>query len=167
VLFLADDDSRDDDPLLEAIEAARAQLVPVLPVVQPGADISTTLPDVLRPLNAIEWDRAGGHAIGEVARLLGLAETERRLFLSYRRHDTSSLALQLREHLSRRAFDVFLDRFSVPPAADFQHRINVELADKAFVLLLASSSAAGSGWVQHEVGVLPLARDLAARADVA
>jgi hypothetical protein len=151
VLFLADDESREDERLLGVVEAAREQLVPVLPLVQPQADIFTTLPESLRRLNAIEWDRDGGHVVGEIARLLGLAESERRLFLSYRRLETSSLALQLREHLSRRTFDVFLDRFSVPPAADFQRRINVELADKAFVLLLESPSAVGSDWVQHEV----------------
>jgi hypothetical protein len=83
--------------------------------------------------------------------LPGNAEAQRRLFLSYRRLETSSVALQLREHLSRRAFDVFLDRFSVPPADDFQRRIDIELSDKAFVLLLESRSAVGSPWVQHEV----------------
>jgi hypothetical protein len=151
VLFLADDESKKSEPLLEQVEDARAQLIPVLPLVHAGADVFKTLPEILLALNALEWDRDGGHAVGEVARLLGLAETDRRLFLSYRRLDASSLALQLREHLSRRTFDVFLDRFSVPPAADFQQRINIELADKAFVLLLESPAASGSDWVEHEV----------------
>jgi TIR domain len=151
VLFLADDDSRDDEDLMRQIEDARARLIPVLPLVQPGADVSKTLPEILRALNAIEWDRGGRHAVGEVARLLGLAEADRRLFLSYRRLDASSLALQLREQLSRRTFDVFLDRFSVPPAADFQRRIDTELGDKAFVLLLESPAASKSAWVEHEV----------------
>jgi len=99
----------------------------------------------------VTWEPGGAAAVRAILRLLGLIERERRLFLSYRRHDTSSLALQLREQLSRRAYDVFLDRFSVPPAADFQRRIDVELSDKAFVLLLESPSAVGSEWVQHEV----------------
>jgi hypothetical protein len=150
-LFLADDASRADAALLEQVGRARDQLIPILPVVRPGADIFAVLPEVLRPLNAAAWERDGAAVTGAVARLLGLAETERRLFLSYRRLETSSLALQLRERLSQRSYDVFLDRFSVPPAADFQHCIDVELADKAFVLLLESPSAVGSQWVQHEV----------------
>jgi hypothetical protein len=151
VVWLADEKSREDDELLAQLQQAREHLVAVLPVVKPEADIFSILPEVLRPLNAVTWTRGGVAAVGAILRLLGLTERERRLFLSYRRHDTSSLALQLREHLGRRAYDVFLDRFSVPPAADFQRRIDVELSDKAFVLLLESPSAAGSEWVQHEV----------------
>lgn len=151
VLFLADDESKKSEALLKQVENARAQLLPVLPLVHPGADVFKTLPEILQPLNALEWDRGGGHAVREMARLIGLEEAERRLFLSYRRLDASSLALQLREHLSRRTFDVFLDRFSVPPAADFQKRIDIELGDKAFVLLLETPAAADSKWVEHEV----------------
>lgn len=151
VVFLAEDVSRDDDGLVAQLGEARQQLVAVLPVVRPDADVFAVLPEVVRPLNAVLWERGGEAATGAILRLLGLSERDRRLFLSYRRNDTSSLALQLREHLGRRAFDVFLDRFSVPPAADFQRRIDVELSDKAFVLLLESSSVRGSTWVQHEV----------------
>jgi TIR domain len=86
-----------------------------------------------------------------VLRFLGIAEADRRLFLSYRRAETSPLATQLRTALSERAYDVFLDRFSVPPGDDFQRRIDIELADKAFVLVLESESAIGSDWVQHEI----------------
>lgn len=151
VVFLAEQRSREDPDLLAQVAAAREQLLPVLPVVRAGADTYALLPQLLRHLHALPWERDGSHVAGHVLRLLGLAEADRRLFLSYRRHETSGLALQLREHLSRRAFDVFLDRFSVPPAADFQRRIDVELADKAFVLLLESPTAVGSRWVQHEV----------------
>jgi hypothetical protein len=151
VVFLADETSRADEELRAQLEDAHAQLVAILPVVRQGADVFTVLPDVLRPLNAVTWERDGVSVVGAILRLLGLIERERRLFLSYRRHDTSGLALQLREHLGRRAYDVFLDRFSVPPAADFQRRIDIELSDKAFVLLLESASAVGSEWVQHEV----------------
>jgi hypothetical protein len=151
VVFLADEASRRDASLAAQVARAREQLVPILPIVWPDADVAAVLPELLRPLNTATWDRSGAAVVGAVLRLLGLIEWERRLFLSYRRRDTSGLALQLREHLGRRAYDVFLDRFSVPPAADFQRRIDVELSDKAFVLLLESTSAAGSEWVQHEV----------------
>jgi hypothetical protein len=151
VIFLADATSRADQALVAQLDEAHERLVPVLPAVRPGADVAAVLPDVLQPLNAVTWEPGGAAAVRAILRLLGLIERERRLFLSYRRHDTSSLALQLREQLSRRAYDVFLDRFSVPPAADFQRRIDVELSDKAFVLLLESPSAVGSEWVQHEV----------------
>jgi hypothetical protein len=101
-------------------------------------------------LNAIVWGD-GAEQIIKIAQLLGVVESERKLFLSYRRTESEALALQLRRALSERGYDVFLDRFSVPPAVDFQERLDAELADKAFVLLLESASAVGSDWVQHEV----------------
>ncbi|MHB1166170.1 MAG: toll/interleukin-1 receptor domain-containing protein [Candidatus Nanopelagicales bacterium] len=86
-----------------------------------------------------------------VLQLVGLADEDRRIFLSHRRTDGSVLAEQLRTALADDRWDVFLDRFSVPPAVDFQERLDRELADKAFVLLLETPQASGSDWVEHEV----------------
>jgi hypothetical protein len=151
VAFLADERSRDDPASIAALESARAQMLPVLPLTHAGVDIDAILPPVVRPLNARAWDGEEDAAVRVLLRLMGLIEQERRLFLSYRRQETTALALQLRSRLGERGYDVFLDRFSVPPAADFQRRINIELSDKAFVLLLESPAAVGSAWVQHEV----------------
>lgn len=151
VAFLADARSRDDADMVAALEVARELMLAVLPLTHAGDTVHEILPKVVRPLNAHLWDGEEEAATRALLRLLGLIEQERRLFLSYRRQETSALALQLRTRLSERGYDVFLDRFSVPPADDFQRRINIELSDKAFVLLLESSAAVGSLWVQHEV----------------
>ena len=84
-------------------------------------------------------------------RLLGLVEDERRLFLSYVRRDSADVAEQLHRELQQRQFDVFLDRFTVPPGADFQRRLTEDLADRAFLLLLESDGIRDSRWVQHEI----------------
>lgn len=151
VAYLADAAGRDDPAVSASLQIARERLLPVLPLTHKGDDIFTILPEVVRPLNAHVWEGTEDRAIQALLRLLGLIERERRLFLSYARSETSELALQLRTRLSERGYDVFLDRFSVPPGADFQRRINIELSDKAFVLLLESPAAVGSKWVQHEV----------------
>lgn len=151
VAFLADEASRDDSALLAELREARGQALPLVPIVRAESDVFAMLPAMLRPLNAIEWGDPPNAAVQALLRLLGIVEQDRKLFLSYRRSDTSPLALQLRRALAERSFDVFLDRFSVPPAADVQRRIDIELSDKAFVLLLESASATHSQWVQHEV----------------
>lgn len=151
VAYLADATSRDDPAMSATLRAARDRLLPVLPLAHQGDDIFAILPEVVRPLNAQAWEGTEYRAVQALMRLLGLIERERRLFLSYARRETSQLALQLRARLSERGYDVFLDRFSVPPAADFQRRIDIELSDKAFVLLLESPAAIESKWVQHEV----------------
>jgi hypothetical protein len=86
-----------------------------------------------------------------ILRAIGLGEEDRRLFLSYRRTDTSALSLQLHTALIQRGFDVFLDRFSVDVGVDFQRQIHIDLADKAFVLFIESRSARDSRWVEEEV----------------
>lgn len=150
VIYLASPDACADPAVAQALDQARLAAFPVLPIGRDGAGLHLLLPTVIRRLNAIVWDDGAEQAV-KIAQLLGLVESERKLFLSYRRTESEALALQLRRALSERGYDVFLDRFSVPPAVDFQERLDVELADKAFVLLLESASAVGSDWVQHEV----------------
>ena len=151
VVYLADAHSRDDAETVAALGSAQQRMLTVLPLTHAGVGVFEILPEVVRPLNAHVWDGSEDSVVRVVLRLLGLIEQERRLFISYRRQETSALALQLRTRLSERGYDVFLDRFSVPPAADFQRRISIELSDKAFVLLLESPAAVGSQWVQYEV----------------
>ncbi len=71
--------------------------------------------------------------------------------LSYCRSETSTLAVQLHTELVQRRFDVFLDRFAVEPGVDFQRRLDEDLGDKAFVLLLESPDLRDSRWVRHEI----------------
>lgn len=59
--------------------------------------------------------------------------------------------MQLHTALAQRQYDVFLDRFSVPPGIDFQKRLDQDLGDKAFVVLFESENVRESRWVEHEV----------------
>ena len=151
VVYLASGSGCASERIAGELDLARREAYTVVPIVRPGAEIATVMPVGIRRLNALEWGDESPALALLLLRAFGLIEIERRLFLSYRRAETSALALQLRDALSRRGYDVFLDRFSVPPGADFQRRIDIELSDKAFVLLVESSSAVHSPWVQHEV----------------
>ena len=83
--------------------------------------------------------------------MLGLAERERKVFLSYLRRESTPLAIQLHTALAQARFDVFLDRFTVDPGEDFQARLDEDLGDKAFVTVLESPGIRTSKWVQHEI----------------
>lgn len=142
------------DPVIaEAVEQCRQQLIPVLPVCADLRHFRTQTPETLWPINGKQWSigSPAGAVASEGLRLVGLSETDRRIFLSYRRDDGARLAEQLRIALGNERWDVFLDRFSVPPAVDFQKRLDRELADKAFVLLLETPKASESDWIDHEV----------------
>ena len=126
---------------------------PILPIVRksdPGPTASK-LPAEIAHLNAVDWEEDRSFAVATILQWLGLTEDERRIFLSYVRRDSAPVAEQLHGRLQERQFDVFLDRFSVPPGADFQRRLSEDLADKAFVLLVESEGIRDSRWVQHEI----------------
>lgn len=136
------------------IAYAQGQVVPVLPVFSAATSYTAQVPAALHPINGMSWSSVDPpDQVAQCAlRLLGIADVDRRIFVSYRRTDGSAVAESIRMALLNAGWDVFLDRFSVPPAVDFQQRLDVELADKAFVLLIESPDAAGSQWVSHEVG---------------
>ena len=135
------------------IGKALANGLAVLPVYRSSEPdgVRDMLPDRIEHLNAVDWDHDRSLALGTILRLLGLVEDERRLFLSYVRRDSANVAEQLHRELQKRQFDVFLDRFTVPPGHDFQRRLTEDLADRAFLLLVESDGIRDSEWVQHEI----------------
>ena len=153
VAYLANEEGRDDKTLAETIRTALERDVPILPIVgQEQSDhIGSLLPEAITHLNATVWRAPGANVTTSLLGMLGLVETERKVFISYRRSETNALAEQLHTELVQRRFDVFLDRFSVEPGADFQRRLQEDLRDKAFVLLLESSGLRESKWVRHEI----------------
>ena len=152
VAYLASEASREDAGVIQVMEAALASDVAILPIVREDEDGSVTdkLPQPLRRLNAVWW-KEDGVAVSTLLRMLGRVEAERKVFISYRQSETRELATQLHTTLVQRGFDVFLDRFSVEPGIDFQRRLEEDLGDKAFVLLLESDGLKESRWVRHEI----------------
>lgn len=148
VVYLHGESSAIPGSVTETLGKAVESQLPVLPVTlgPPGR-----LPDAIAQINALDWKADRTAVLSAVMRMLGLAELDRKVFLSYVRKDSSALAIQLHTALAQRQYDVFLDRFAVPPGIDFQERLDQDLGDKAFVVLLESENVADSPWVEHEV----------------
>ena len=142
-----------DSSVKDEIQRALASGFAVLPIVRvaDAGEVAKSLPSLIKHLNAVDWNQDRAFAVATIMRMLGLVEDERRIFLSYVRRDSAVAAEQLHRSLQERQFDVFLDRFSVPPGTDFQRRLTEDLADKAFLLLLESDGVRESGWVQYEI----------------
>lgn len=120
-----------------------------LPVLQEGTPFS--LPTPFNIPNAVFWQADIEEVIPTIFGLIGVSEEDQKIFISYRRADTSEFAEQLFDTLSHEGFDVFLDRFSIPPSINFQNRLYQELADKAMILCLESPDYQNSQWVQYEI----------------
>ena len=138
---------------IQLINDAIKRNVSILPIfdTNKSEDIGTQLPDSIAHINAVIWSGDGTNVAAALLELLGFVERERKVFISYRRNQTSDLAVQLHTELVQRRFDVFLDRFSIEPGADFQRRLDEDLGDKAFLLVLESSDLYQSQWVRHEI----------------
>jgi hypothetical protein len=135
------------------VERALGLSIPVIPVVDPNRPFLEQVPRFLSDINAFKWvDRSAGVDLASlILRELGITESRRQVFVSYRRSDASSLSEQIFDALSRRGFDVLFDRFDVAPGERVQTRIRDALEDVSFVLLIESQEAHNSNWVFWEV----------------
>ena len=123
----------------------------IIPVAQEETDISKWLPPSISKLNASFWpENDFSSAVNDILYVAGL-DPSRRVFISYKRKECSDLSEQLFEALSKERCDVFLDRYSVAPAQDFQKKLTEELADKSLVLVLESPTIMKSKWIQYEI----------------
>jgi len=120
-----------------------------LPVLKTGNTYN--LPHPFNIPNAVFWNTDIDEVIPTIFGLVGISEEDQKIFISYRRTDTSAFAEQLFDRLNHEGFEVFLDRFSINPSVNFQNRLYQELADKAMVLLIESPTYQSSKWVQYEI----------------
>jgi hypothetical protein len=128
----------------------------VMVVLPPGRhesmfDSTIRSGDLLKRINASVWQSTIGEALPGILARAEVTSTVSRVFVSYRRLETLPIALQLFDRLTHDGFEVFLDRFSIPPGYDFQRRLNEELEDKSMVVLLESRNLRVSRWTQHEI----------------
>ena len=137
----------------EVIGTAIERRIAILPIIEESGqdNVGKLLPESIAHINAIFWAGDGTEVATTLLDFLGLVERERKLFISYRRSDTAEIAEQLHTKLTQCRFDVFLDRFSIEPGVDFQRRLEDDLGDKAFLLLLESKNLHESRWVRHEI----------------
>ena len=154
VVFLADLDQAPGHALCQDIQAWLDNATPVMPIVRPDADFITVVPAALHKINAAPWQSGtppDNHLLLDLLRRLGLAERERRLFLSYKRSDALEIVEPLWNALEKHGFDVFLDHYSLDRGINFQSDLMERLGDKAMVLLLESPQVSQSRWVAKEV----------------
>lgn len=136
--------------LLDLIEDACL----VVPVVRSLANFSRFVPPELGGANGMELLVEDG-ALEQISAVLleglNLYRKNRRLFISYRRIETRSIAVQLYELLDGQGFDVFLDSHSIRPGEPFQEVLWHRLADTDVIVVLDSPDFSNSKWTMEEV----------------
>lgn len=126
----------------------------IVPVVQDLDIYNTLVPDELRGINGVSMSAMdpGLEAVASVVlEGLSLLRRTRRLFISYRRVETRSVAIQLYELFDASGFDVFLDTHSVRPGEPFQEILWHRLADTDVICVLDSPDFMASRWTEEEL----------------
>ncbi|UAN02012.1 toll/interleukin-1 receptor domain-containing protein [Achromobacter mucicolens] len=128
--------------------------IPVLPVASRQEAVGKEIPDGLRGLNCVFYEGPGGseRVFAALLECLGMLPRQRRVFLSYKRDESSALALQLFAELSARQYEVFLDTHSISTGVDFQESLWHSLCDVDVMLMLDSPNYFESRWTSAEYG---------------
>lgn len=134
------------------LAALRENSNTIVPCVENLTTVSTHLPNSIRHINAFALAADGVRRLATIIlENLRLLRSERRLFISYKRSESQSVAIQLYEILDKAGFDVFLDTRSVPIAADFQNVLWHRMADSDIVVLLDTPKFRESHWTMLEL----------------
>ena len=138
----------------DALNDALAISSVVVPVVSDIERFAAETPPCIRGINGMTMgsDQKSREALANIIlENLGLMRRTRRLFISYKRYESSVAALQLRHELDSQGYDVFLDTHSVPKADDFQQVLWQRLADSDVVVLLDTPGFMTSRWTKEEL----------------
>ena len=87
-----------------------------------------------------------------------LLRNERKIFISYKRNESSNIAIQLYETLEQNNFDVFLDTHSVDKGAAFQEELWHRMTDCDVILMLNTNGFLKSEWCSQELDKAHLKR---------
>lgn len=82
---------------------------------------------------------------------LRLMRENRKLFISYRRSDSTVVANQLFDALVRCNYDVFLDTYSINAAKNFQEELHHRLSDCDILIQLYTKDFKASPWCMEEI----------------
>ncbi len=125
----------------------------ILPVATDLTKFSYQIPKQLKNVNGFELATSNDieKLVSCILEGLSLLRLSRRLFISYKRDESSTVAIQLFEQLEKNGFDVFLDTHSIRPGEPFQDELWHRMADTDVVVLLNTPGFLNSNWTTQEL----------------
>jgi hypothetical protein len=128
---------------------------PVIPTVATGASFGAEIPVVLQAANGLTRrndDPEMTELASAILEVVGLLRRQRRVFVSYRRVESTEAALQFHDLLISRGFDVFLDTHDIRPGDPFQDVLWHRLVDCDVMVMLDTPAYFESRWTRQEIG---------------
>ena len=126
----------------------------ILPVYFKVDNFRNEIPDILHPINgALAKENSCEYFSNIALQGLRLLRKTRKVFISYKRGDSTGVAIQLFEELSRRNFDPFLDAYSIPPTMDFQNELYHRMSDSDVLIQLLTPHFHESPYCKEEIEI--------------
>jgi hypothetical protein len=128
---------------------------PIIPTVAAGSNFGVEVPGVLQAANGLTRrndDPEMTELASAILEVVGLLRRQRRVFVSYRRVESTEAALQLHDLLISRGFDVFLDTHDIRPGDPFQDVLWHRLVDCDVMVMLDTPAYFESRWTRQEIG---------------
>lgn len=125
----------------------------ILPIVTDLTKFTQQIPSELNNINGFQLAIKNDieRLVSSILEGLSLLRLSRRLFISYKRDESSSVAIQLFEQFEKSGFDVFLDTHSIRPGEPFQEELWHRMADTDVVVMLNTPNFMKSHWTTQEL----------------
>ncbi len=138
---------------LDLLEILIKEASLILPIASDLDKFSSQIPKELANVNGFELATKNDieKLVSCILEGLSLLRLSRRLFISYKRDESSTVAIQLFEQLEKNGFDVFLDTHSIRSGEPFQEELWHRMADTDVVVLLNTPGFLNSNWTTQEL----------------
>lgn len=133
-----------------AIERLIYRGIPLIPVARDQETFAEEFDGKLGALNGIAMTQGPARLAASLLETGSLIPRQRRVFLSYRRKESTEAALQLYAALCANQYDVFLDTHGILPGEHFQEVLWQRLCDSDVLLYLDTPEYFASRWTDVE-----------------
>jgi hypothetical protein len=135
--------SHNDLSLLDALLDGGVTIIPVVDSVD---GYSTKVPPSLASINGVPREPRID-VVQAILRGLGLTRIQRQAFITYKRSDSTGVAIQVFDGLSERGYHTFLDTASIEIGDEFQSVLWDRISDADVHLFLDTPGALQSRWI--------------------
>lgn len=123
----------------------------ILPIYFNDESFSIEIPSILKNQNGIQYKKLEEDRIVNIAlESFELLNSTRKIFISYKRKESTSVAIQLFEALESHNFNVFLDTHSIGKGEAFQEELWHKMTDCDVIVLLNTPNFLHSHWCKEE-----------------
>lgn len=117
-----------------------------------GENFEEEIPEIIQTMNGKRYDsKQCDRYVNYAFESMRLLRETRKLFISYRRTDSSAVANQLFDAFVRNNYDVFLDTYSIRPAEHFQEELHHRMTDCDVLIQLYTNDFKNSKWCNEEI----------------